>query len=133
MFIASFHPILIFAANISGVKLSNIEVLCLSVRLQRTKANVARSLARAGLKQRLTSSFYFFGMGYRLSVKQQDPQEAESWIWEIVNSNQPRWVKRSMIPFRSSGLATAAGIAALKQLSGPAPSSSSSNLKRAAR
>jgi hypothetical protein len=58
-------------------------------------------------------------MAYRLSVKQQDPQNATSWIWEILDSDRPKWLKRSMNTFRSSGLATASGIVALKQLAAP--------------
>jgi len=58
-------------------------------------------------------------MAYRLTIKQQDPESTSSWIWEIVHSRRLGWVKRSMTSFRSSGLATAAGVAALKQLSTP--------------
>jgi len=56
-------------------------------------------------------------MPYRLSIKQQDPQDATSWIWEILDGDHPKWFKRSMNTFRSSGLATASGMVALKQLS----------------
>jgi hypothetical protein len=54
-------------------------------------------------------------MAYKLSVVQE--QTPGQWAWQIVDNDRPGWVKRSLLSFRSSGLATAAGLAELKNLS----------------
>jgi hypothetical protein len=54
-------------------------------------------------------------MAYKLSVLQ--AQTPGQYAWQIVDSERPGWEKRSLLSFRSSGLATAAGIAEVKNLS----------------
>ena len=54
-------------------------------------------------------------MAYKLSVVQ--AQTPGQYAWQIVDSERPGWVKRSFLSFRSSGLATASGIAEIKNLS----------------
>ncbi len=44
-------------------------------------------------------------------------QHSQRYAWQIVDGDRPGWVKRSLLSFGSSGLATAAGIAEMKNLS----------------
>lgn len=44
-------------------------------------------------------------------------QISQRYAWQIVDGDRPGWVKRSLLSFGSSGLATAAGIAEMKNLS----------------
>lgn len=58
---------------------------------------------------------YIYEMAYKLTVIQE--QTPGLYAWQIVDSSRPGWVKRSLLSFRSSGLASAAGIAEIKCLS----------------
>jgi hypothetical protein len=65
--------------------------------------------------QFINSLSLFLRMAYKLTVIQ--AHAPGQWSWQIVDSSRPGWVKRSLLSFRSSGLATAAGIAEVKSLS----------------
>jgi hypothetical protein len=67
------------------------------------------------IRQFINSSSLFLRMAYKLTVIQ--AHAPGQWAWQIVDSSRPGWVKRSLLSFRSSGLATAAGIAEVKSLS----------------
>jgi hypothetical protein len=54
-------------------------------------------------------------MALKLSIIQD--KHSQRYAWQIVDGDRPGWVKRSLLSFGSSGLATAAGIAEMKNLS----------------
>ena len=54
-------------------------------------------------------------MALKLSIIQD--QNSQRYAWQIVDGERPDWMKRSLLSFKSSGLATAAGIAEIRNLS----------------